>query len=695
MFPIGASYAPYWRGQYVPQSEWEKDLRNMQALGFSYVSIFTPWQHIERVKGVYDLSEQEKILALAAKLGLKVSIGLGVHRSFSLYPPRWLMDEYRGVGMLDKNGKPTVSGSYRLPCFEDPWYRNYAEKYLAAVAGRLAGAQALAQWRVWGEASLFDLCYCPIHLEKFRAFLRGKYGSLEKLNPAWNSEGPSSFKAWEQISPPLDAYHFYGYTPWLDWQEFLDSSLTDAVAWVNRIVKDADPKHPTLIELWMPTTNSSGGGDDVWRMAEAADQLGHSIYNKPVKNYAQEMDMMRSAAEFNSKDAWAVEVQGAPRLFGWNHPGTPGADELAMWMWELIAHGAKGVFFWTFRARLSDIEGGEFGMLRRDGSIPGRTLKLAAEFQVANQCAELLLHSRSQARVAIYWSREAEHLAKIDKVDNEEICAYLHSVHSAYEFLWQAGIPADFINTGKLSPAALKPYPLLLMPFAFCMNAELAGILKEYVRNGGKIIADFMCGSKDFRGHCADCLPGFGLDELFGVAEDELLAAKNDTLSLSAGGNVQAFEFIQTLRLRGAEAFGFLPDGSPVFARNKYGKGETVFTGTMLFHRLAWQERKANRDFMLQLIKSCGVVPPVEFSAPADSAPEAVLKELDGHKQILILLNHAKEEFRGGARIISAAKKVTDLRSGKIVAAARNGAHLEIPGLSLPAIKAGLYLLEP
>jgi len=680
----------------VPVAEWESDLRNMQALGFSFISVFTPWQRFEEEKGRFDFSELARVLDIAGQVGLRASIAIGVHRSFSLYPPRWLMEEYQGAGMLDKDGKPTVSGTHRLPCFEDPWYRDYAEKYLTALVRQFAGHEALAQWRVWGEASLFDLCYCPIHAEKFRAWLRVKYGSQAALNSAWNSEGPSGFTRWEQIFPPRDAYHFYGYTSWLDWQEFLDSSLTANVQWVNDIVKREDPRHDTLVELWMPGSNSSGGGDDVWRMAGAADLLGLSIYNKPVKDYAFDMDMMRSAAECIGRQAWAIEIQGAPRLFGWGHPSSPPAEQMTLWLWQLIGHGAKGGFYWTYRARTSDIEGGEFGMVRRDGSVPERTRRMGEEFQVIQQHADLLLQGRRLADTAIFWSREAEHLAKIDNVDGREISGYVHSVHSCHELLWRAGIPADFIDRSRLTVENLARYRVLLLPFAFCLDREAAKVITAYVRQGGTVIADFLCGSKDSRGNCDTVAPGFGLAELFGVAEDEFYAAAGEAIR-TPDGPVAAFEFLQTLRLRGAEAFGFLPSGLPVFARHRCGEGEAILLGTMAFHREAWLTRPANRAFLLGLLRHAGVSAPVEFtgSTPFEGeAPEtALLAQPDG-SQVLLLLNHSGAAVSGTLRVRTPHRRVRDLRAGADITAREKDACLEFPVDGLPSLGVNLYRLD-
>lgn len=693
VFPIGASYAPYWRAKAVDSSEWEQDLRNMKSVGMSYVSVFASWHRIEREEGVYDFSDLDKIFALAEKVGLKISVGLGVHISYSIYPPRYVMRKYTGTDMIDQFGQPDVSGSYVQPCFEDEWYYGRAELFYKALVKRFAAHPALMQWRVWGEATVEKYCYCEKHQRMFREYLRNKYGTIEVFNQAWGTEGPSDYISFDEVFPPKKSGRFYGFHERLDWQEFLDDSLTATVKRVNGWIKEADPKHATLGEYWLPNCNSSGGGDDIWKLSKVVDQVGLSIYNKAVKNYAMDMDLMNSAARMNGKQAWTIEVQGASRLFGWDEPSSPKTGQMTLWMWQFIAHESKGVFYWTWRARISDNEGGEFGMVRRDGTLPQRTLEMAEDFRLAHKLAPLLLPASRKPEVAIFISREAEHLAAIDHVDKQgAMNYYMHSVHSAHELLWREGYPADFISTSNLDK--LSNYKVLVMPFAFCIGKETVSEIKKFAENGGIVIADFLLGSKNTRGYCDPVIPGFGLGELFGLKEDEIYAAKSDTIRLGSGMDVNAFKFIQTCRLEKAVPFAYY-NGKPVFTRNKFGKGEAVFLGTTFFHRDAWLNSENNRRLFYDILGSCGVNVPVKFSGGRKNepdSPETVILKTTGGKEIVFLLNHSGETVSGMISARSGASAVTDLKTGEKVKSSRGNGHIEFHA-EAASMKCSIYLL--
>lgn len=693
-FPLGASYAPFWRGLAVSKDQWEADLRNMKRLGFSYVSVFAAWHKIEKVEGTFDFSDLDHVDSLCSKIGLNFSVGVGVHRSFSLYPPRWLERAYRGEGMLDKTLSPAVSGLHVLPCFDDPWYLERAEHYLTALASHFSVSRSLAQWRVWGEASINGLCYCRHTVSKFQIWLRQKYTTVDKLNSAWCTEGPSDFNDFEEIFPPKTPSHYGGFVPWLDWQEFLDDNFADVVKWVGTTLQKSDPGRPTLVELSLPSNNTSGTANDFWKMVGGVDQFGLSIYGKNPARFSSEMDMVRSAAKSRGREPWVIEVQGAPRIFrSWGPPNSPSAARETLWLWQMIAHGAKGFFYWTYRARLSDGEGGEFGMTRRDGSIPPRLEEMSKEFVFLQKHAGRFLKCEYSADTAILWSREAEHLAAADHVDSDRINCYVHSVWGARELLLEENIPADFINPDMIRRGGLGKYKLLIMPFSFCLDSDTAKAIIEFAKNGGRVIADFMCVHKDQRGFCYQTVPGAGLDELFGAAEDEFFSAPEWQVN-AEGQDFKTYEHCMTFRLRDGRALARLETGEAVAVSNNFGKGMATIIGTMAFHPNALQ-KKETRSFVLNLIKRAGITAPVKFELAVGAEPrqlEGILFE-SKPEGMLILLNHAQTQATGTVFVSTGSVKIVNLRSGATVPFTVSGGRARFD-FNLDSEKSDFYILE-
>ena len=683
-FPLGASHAPYLRAKGPDISEWRDDLEKMKMLGMTCLDVFASWHRLEPEEGKFDFSELDYIFRLAGEIGLKVSVVLGCHIGYGIYPPRWIMRGYRNGGMVDQNGCRDVDGTYAQPCFEEEEYRACAERYFRKLVKRYADHPALMQWIVWGEATLSRYCWCETHQKMFREYLKQQYGSLEALNQAWGTEGPSGFESFEEIYPPKKQYRFYGYRETLDWQDFLDRSLTAAVQRVNEWVKSEDPNHPTTGEFWLPEGNSSGGGDDIWKLAKTADRMGLSIYNKPSWSCAKDMDLISSAARLNGKEAWVIEVQGGTRIFsfGWDEPYAPSADQATLWMWQFIAHDAKGICYWTWRPRISDLEGGEFGIARRDGTLPDRALEMGREFRFLQTLAPDLLASSRSVPTAILFSREAEHLAAIDRIDRADKSYYAKSVYSAHELLWRGGFPADFIGEWKIE--FLKRYKVLILPFQFCITPQQADALKQFVADGGTVIADFQLGSKDGRGYCDSVIPGFGLSEVFGIAEDEILNGEKQFFTLEDGRRLFINLYVQTCRLRGAEPFGFF-QGKPVCTRHAYGKGTAIFLGTVFFHRDTWRAHRENADFLYDLLHSCGAAKEVAFRPegnPEDSPelPETVVRKMENGDRIVFLLNHCGTPVSGTIRLEGTpAACVTNLRTEEKIPFHETSGAVEFP----------------
>ncbi len=658
VFPFGATYAPFWRARAVGEEEWDADLQKMKDLGFTCVNIFAAWQRIERQEGLFDFHEVDHIVDTAERLGLLVSTKIGVHRSFSLYPPRWLMRGYRGTGMLDRTGHPAVTGLACLPCFDDPVYREQAGRYIDALVSRYAGSETMRHWIVWGEASIDGLCYCAHTRQRFQQWLRERHGSLGALNAAWGTETPSDYETWEEIQPPTTHSLFGGYSPWLDWQEFLDDDLAAAVAWVRDRVRLNAPRHPTMTEIFPGLGNSSGNGSDIWKMVRTADQLGLSIFRREPWEYSANMDLMRSVVEAHGKEAWAVELQGGPTHFSWCGITRPSPKQVALWPWQMIAHGAKGFIYWTFRPRLSDVEGGDFGLLQKDGELTDRARLAGAAGRAIQSHAELLLDGQLHAEVALFGSRSVEHLASIEQQDGQGDQWYAPSVRTAYRYLWEESIPADFVSPEAVALGRLPRYKVLVMAFAECVDRPTADKVKDFVRGGGTVIADFPCAYKDDRGVCHRSVPGAGLDELFGATAFDSGPAGSATIMVDPRSwrelgdsplELPAQVFLQPLKLGHASPLGRLAGGEAAIAVNHFGRGTAILAGTLLFPSKATDGDCPQKGFLLRLLAAAGVRPPARFAA-ADGVqvPGVEISVLHhGEERAVVVMNHGVAPVSG------------------------------------------------
>jgi len=63
----------------------------------------------------------------------------------------------------------------------------------------------------------------------------------------------------------------------------------------------------------------------------------------------------------------------------------------------------------------------------------------------------------------------------------------------------------------------LAGYSVLLMPFTYCLSEKMGQAIKDYVAQGGIVIAEPYCANRDEHGVPYSEAPGAGLAELFGL----------------------------------------------------------------------------------------------------------------------------------------------------------------------------------
>ena len=360
-----------------------------------------------------------------------------------------------------------------------------------------------------------------------------------------------------------------------------------------------------------------------------------------------------------------------------------------MRMWSCIAHQSKGIFFWTWRPRISEFESGEYGMTRLDGSLTDRTVHLAEEFKLAGKYASLLAGARRKADCAVLLSRPAETLAALSRIDNGQRSIYKGSVTDAHELLWRHNIPADFISPEQLGH--LSDYAVILLPFLFSVSEEIAEALRQYVKKGGILIADALLGAKDHAGRCDRTVPGFGLAPLFGFTEDERLDP--DEGILTAGEQVlHAARVVQTLQAQKKTEVLATFAGKPVITRCRYGKGTAVYAGTVLFNRESWEEHPENEAWLTGLLAQLGLRPPVSF-LPERRGIECVCMDTDDGKKLILLLNHTDEKITGKLQTDIGMSKVRDLRTGCAIPVEKRKNRFSFPAAADPH-RCMLYLAE-
>lgn len=608
-FMMGAMYAPFCRTIAAPMEEWDNDFKNMKELGYTCVHGFCEWHDVEKEKGVFDFTAVDYMIECAHRNGIVPLINIATINGVGYYSPRWLMQEYKGKGFVDNDGYHDIENcEYRIPCIDDPWYSAYAKRYLKAVAKHFAGNEKVGGYVIWGEPGLTrngkNICYCEHTVARFRKWLENKYKDIETLNALWSSEGPTQYIDFNEINPPTGAIRQRGsYASWNDWRSFMDDNLCNHIHEADTIFKAMGATQPTIAELFCYVGNHSSNSIDVWKLAKVADIVGVSNFMRPGRETAMAMTVANSISKPLNKNCFVVEALGGGRFFTKPHL-TPSSNELVSEAVQMIGGGAKGLMYWCYRPRMSDVEGAEFGLVQTNGKVLPRAEKTGQISKAFQNYYPLFHNAERKSEVAIFTSQTTQHIAHADNASE----LYNDAQQGAMLITHDSHITPELINEEFILKGNLKNYKVLLLPCVYMIDEAVIDKIEEFAANGGLVIADYSLGLKNSIGFCYSTAPGGKLTDLFGIEKIDTVYLEHESLIEENELEIKAGSFIDVLDVIDAKVNGYFGE-NPISVSKKYKNGECHYFGNQFFANYKKNPSKKLRDNFIHILKNAGVTP--------------------------------------------------------------------------------------
>ena len=647
--PFGGDYNP----EQWDETVWDADYRafDLARIDLLTVGVFT-WALTQPAEDVYDFSTIERILDRARAEGRNVCLATGT----AAVPP-WLARQHPDVCRTDFEGRRHVFGVRHNACASSPTYRRLAAEVAGRLAERFANHPAIVAWHINNEYG--GLCYCELCAREFRAWLRERYGSLDRLNAAWNTTFWSHrFGDWDEIVPPnMLSEHwrgpnhtaFQGIT--LDYHRF----NTDNILRTYREEKDAIRVHSDL----PATTNMMAiyRHLDYHRWAPHLDFASWDNYptdGSPVSRMALSHSLMRGLKD--GQPFWLMEqtpTMTATRDF--NPVKRPGI--MRLWSWQAIAHGSDSVLFFQMRHSKGASEKYHGAILNHAGRTDTRSfLEVAALGEELERVGDRLQDSRTPARVALLFDWDSWWALEISDGYSRAV-GYEKQVVSYYEALWQAGAIVDVVPV----TADFSGYDVVVAPLLHMLKGDTAERLEDVARRGGTVLTTVMSGrvDEDDNAFLMD-VPG-PLGALLGVRVDETDSLPSDVsqpVVLSASGSPEltatATHLFDVVLPQGAEAVATYTEdfyaGTPAVTRNAFGEGEGWYVATCLDQPgVDWVVRR--------VLERHGLVGP--FSDVRDL--EHTVRAIDGRRYEFVL-NHAGQEVS-----VEAPFSGTDILTGRTI----------------------------
>ncbi len=536
-------------------------------------------------------------------------------------------EKHPEYSLLDKDGNAiTVYGTHYYICFNGPYFDEHIKNIKALCKHDIDGIF------LDGPSIRPDACYCEHCLKKFEdMFGKSKYEASKKEITEFNMKMATAFvkatyEAVKETNPNILLY--------------CNNCLLAPDGFGSR-TRDIEPYVDMI----------GGEGGFVW--LEKSTTLWHT---SPVVKMAETVSCGKPRVCFIAGDLkpWSYYMH------------TP--CEIDIYYGQTLAYGAN-VWF------------GLHGSSKQ-GETPGG--KAAADFnQFIRNNNDYLVNTKSCARVALFWSNATatHYTTSVDETDFIQGGAELGSdkelksnqsaaFKGMFDILTRAHVQFDLIDETSFKIGQHKKYDTIIMSTAACISDEIAEIVKEYVKEGGKLISDFDTGLYN---ELCEKREKSVLSEIQGIK------SYVDTLKYLDGcgylvNNKQSFvfdgvyddnialpllsvenEFSETAEILGyarkpleGRYVDLVKETYPSVVYHKYGKGESIYFSGAVGE---FFDKYANPDWKKLVINSVNKFSDAEIITDAPGSVEVSLRKKD-NKYMIHLVNLTGEMIRPIERII-------------------------------------------
>ena len=500
----------------------------------------------------------------------------------------------------------------RRPCLNDPEYRNEVKEYVIKRVNDYMKYSPMAYF-LGDECSLtcygdaFDLCWSPYCLAKFRSWLKQVYGSLDKLNEEWNT----NFKSWDEVIPMTteEAQAHGDYAPWADHRTFMEITFTDIFRFIKEIIMNLDPQ--AIVGITGTQAPYPHNGCDWWRLDKVLDWL--EIYS------------VGGQEELHRSFSNSTIICGAT---GYGAYGPKLKDQI----WRRLFHNHRGALvFWVYSEIDPDLK---FNPSGRDLS------------EVFNEIERgigkaIMSAKREHDGIAIHYSMASAHGAwiqdgKITKDlgystwTSKEFKTFMNDRDGWNMLLEHLGFQYNYISTEQIENGILRSgeYRVLILPYSIALSPKEVEEIKNFVKNGGILIADAKIGLMD--DHCKyierlNWIPIRGaLDDIFGIKRTNQTSREAGYIDIIK----KSYDNF-TAPIEGLPIFPVEPNIEPTtgialakgkevpaIIINKYGKGVAVYLNFWIANYVELGSKIAKERVLLlmdSLFKWLNVRPKIEL----------------------------------------------------------------------------------
>jgi beta-galactosidase len=613
----GGDYNP----EQWPEHMWAEDIRLMREAAVSMVTVGVfSWALLEPAEGEFDFAWLDRVVDMLHDAGILVDLATP-----TAAPPPWFSRAYPASLPVTADGIRLGIGARESYCPSSPAYRRAAQRIAGALGARYGEHPALALWHVHNEyGAHVGPCYCETSAERFRGWLRERYGTLDTLNDAWGTSfWGQTYGAWDEITAPVRAPMPVNPAQQLDFRRFSSAEYLDCYRLERDVLRELSPDVPVTTNFMATACPHI----DYWRWAGEVDVVSndHYLIAEDPDNHvhlAMTADLCRGLARGRP---WLL-IEHSTGAVNWQPrnlakaPGEMRRNSLAH-----VARGSDGAMFFQWRASRFGAEKFHSAMLPHAGT-DSRIWREVVELGADVAALAEVQATEVRADVAIIWDWEAWWGLELEFRPTCDL-DYQERIRAYYEALWHGKVTVDLVPPD----ADLTGYRLVLAPSLYIVPERVSANLTAYVEGGGRLVVSFFSGLVDENDTVPPGPHPGALRDLLGITVEEFHPLAADD-RVGVDGGLCADVWSERVVLHGAAAerrFGDGPDaGEPAVTRHDVGVGSAWYVATRL-------DRDGLEAVLAPILAAAGV-------EPLAGIPEAV--EAVWRGRYLFLINHGDAE---------------------------------------------------
>jgi len=567
---VGANYHPH----DLSSKEWKRDIALMKASGLNVVRMgHLAWDSYETSEGKFNFAWFDTVMNMMHDAGIKVIIDIAIRPA-----PIWLHQKYPSVDIVDRDGDRQYPNHRYMEDIGDPNYQRYALRYADSLSHHFANHPALLAFGIDNESGDGHISYSESARQRFVAWLKRRYKTLDNLNKAWASQRWSRrINDFSEVGFPVSGDVNGPPERTLDFRRFVSDEINQLLFKVIEKVNANAPHALINTNAWY---YSALKYFDYSQIAYSGKMTREGCGFYPGNSLTTNGGLMNALfgiarIQFESENPfWCNEFTTMTAV----------PNSIRKSAYATLLYGNQMVCGWTWQSMHAGEEQYLEGMIDWDG-LPNRKYdeyrKIASEFKKI----EKFFPYKSRAEVALAFSFTSQVSGNYLTVQHDQ------QLQTCFDIFYYRNMDTRIVEITK-SPL---DYKMLVVPGVAVMDQKTAAKIRDFVRRGGTVVMTGNSAVVDSTGQVfSSTRPGL-LSDVFGirVASYEETESLNEISRKSYSGKKISIAYksksvetesprFDVVESKGASVLATLTSldrDYPIITSNKFGKGRAIYVG--------------------------------------------------------------------------------------------------------------------